>query len=404
MTTDAGRVDQDTARRSSALDHYGAARRTFHELFGYELAISGATLLAHARDELLAAHGHLDALYLSRHHDAHEVRGELLDIACTLVAHGADVHVTPHSTLRWDGPHGAVVELATAWTTGEHVFVTPAGGGPYACVLERGFVEVEIDGRAVLAPHDRNGLLEALYGSDWRTSGVPPPRSVQPAAREATAAVRLDEVDLARVHWTRFYGEQRPMPGPSPFAAWVAEQIPAELTTVLELGCGNGRDTAAVARGRRALGLDYSPTAIARNERVWPGIDFRQADVGDPESLARATADHVGSHPVAVYSRFFVHAISDEAEDVLREFLARTLPAGSRIYLEFRTEKDKDTPKVFGEHFRRFVDPDALVARFGRDGHFAVLHDERGHGLAVYRDEDPYVARIVLEKRTDQVR
>ncbi len=96
------------------------------------------------------------------------------------------------------------------------------------------------------------------------------------------------------MHWTRFYGQDRPVPEPSGFATWVAEQLPAELGTVIELGCGNGRDTAAVAQGRTALGLDYSPTAIERNREVWTDtqIEFRQVDVSDSASLVTATAGH----------------------------------------------------------------------------------------------------------------
>ncbi|NLF06292.1 MAG: class I SAM-dependent methyltransferase [Actinomycetales bacterium] len=222
--------------------------------------------------------------------------------------------------------------------------------------------------------------------------------AVVPGAPGLTTA--FDDLELARVHWTRFYGQDRGVPQPSPFAAWVAQRVPASLGTVIELGCGNGRDTAVVAQGRRALGMDYSPTAIERNRAAWAGsrLDFAQVDVSDAESLAAATAGWFDDGPVAVYSRFFVHAISDEAEATLLAFLRESLPTGSVVYLEFRTEQDASTPKVFGEHYRRFVDPDALVARLSAGDHFVLEHAERGHGLAVYKDEDPYVARLVLTK------
>jgi len=350
------RTGGEPRRRSEDLDSFANARATFRGLFGYELHATQGTRRGDAIEPGDGNPGddradHLTVSYPSRHGDAAAVRTELLDIACTLIAHGEDVRVSRHH-VHWHGSDGVVLELLPSW---EDRATTSDAGGPEA------------------------------GGSDARVSSP-----------------TFDDLDLARVHWTRFYGEDRGVPEPSPFATWVAGQLSDSLRTVIELGCGNGRDTAAVAQGRGALGLDYSPTAIEHNRAVWAatGLEFEQVDVGDAASLAAATAGRFDDGPVAVYSRFFIHAISDDAEAVLLRFLRRSLPSGSVVYLEFRTEKDKNTPKVFGEHYRRFVDPGALIRRMRRGGHFTVLHDERGHGLAVYKDEDPYVARLVLQKRS----
>lgn len=396
-------IDQDTDWQERTFAFYDQARETFRELFGYDLAITYGTLLGYGRErDFVAGDDDFDTAYLSRATSAAEVRAELLDIVCTLIERGEDVRVFRGNLFHWHGPDGALIDVFASWVEGPNYFLTFAVGGPHADVVAQGFEEVELKGRTVLAPRDVDGMLTAIYGPDWRTPDPLFQWAVQPAARKAMRAVSLDEVELARVHWTRFYGEERAVPEPSPFARWVAQRLPAELGTVIELGCGNGRDTAAVAQGRRALGLDYSPTAIEHNRAAWghTGIEFRQVDVSDAASLRLATASYLADGPVAVYSRFFIHAIPGSAEAVLRRFLRRRLPVGSHVFLEFRTAKDKDAPKVFGEHFRRFVDPDKLIRRFCRDGHFEVVHDERGHGLAVYKDEDPYVARIVLVKRS----
>ncbi|MDQ2625270.1 MAG: class I SAM-dependent methyltransferase [Actinomycetota bacterium] len=395
-------IDQDVEWQEKTFDFYSRARETFRELFGYDLHITYGTLLGYGRGrDFVPGDDDFDTAYLSRHTDAASVRAELLEIVCTLLARGQDVRVFRRNLFHWHGPDGAIVDVFPSWIEGRDYFMTFAVGGPHAHVFEAGYEEVELKGRPVLVPRDVEGALEAIYGPEWR---VPDPLfqwAVQPTAQAAMHAVSLDDLELARVHWTRFYGQDRGVPQPSPFATWVAERLPESLRTVIELGCGNGRDTAAVAQGRSALGLDYSPTAIERNREVWAesSIDFEQVDVSDAESLATATAGRFDDGPVAVYSRFFIHAISDEAEATLLGFLRRALPAGSVVYLEFRTEKDKNTPKVFGEHYRRFVDPDALVKRMRRGGHFALEHSERGHGLAVYKDEDPFVARLVLVKQ-----
>jgi len=395
-------IDTDERWQSTTFDFYARARETFRELFGYDLHVTYGTLLGYGREgDFVAGDDDFDTAYLSRHTDPAAVRAELLEILCTLLARGEDVRVFRRNLFHWHGPDGAVVDVFPSWIQGEDYFMTFAVGGPHAHVFRAGYEEVEFKGRSILVPRDVEGALEAIYGPSWRTPDPLFQWAVQPTAQAAMDAVSLDDLELARVHWTHFYGQDRGVPEPSPFASWVAARIPEHVRTVIELGCGNGRDTAAVAGGRRALGLDYSATAIERNRAVWgeSGIEFAQVDVSDAESLATATAGCFEDGPVAVYSRFFIHAISDEAEATLLDFLRRALPEGSIVYLEFRTEKDERTPKVFGEHYRRFVDPDALVRRMRRGGHFALEHSERGHGLAVYKDEDPYVARLVLTRQ-----
>lgn len=395
-------ITEDPQWQQRTFEHYDRARSIFTELFGYDLHLTYGTLLGYGRErDFVAGDDDFDTAYLSRHSDPAAVRAEFLDIVCTLVARGEDVRIFRRNLFHWHGPDGSVVDVFPSWIQGEEHFMTFAVGGRHAHVFEPGFEEVEFKGRPVLVPRDVEGALEAIYGPSWRTPDPLFQWAVQPSAEAAMLAVSLDDLELARVHWTRFYGQDRGVPDPSPFATWVAGELPESLRTVIELGCGNGRDTAAVAQGRSALGLDYSPTAIERNRAVWgeTGIEFAQVDVGDAESLATATTGRFDDGPVAVYSRFFIHAISDEAEAVLLRFLRESLPTGSHVYLEFRTEKDATTPKVFGEHYRRYVDPDGLVRRMRRGGHFELAHSERGHGFAVYKDEDPYVARLVFVKR-----
>jgi hypothetical protein len=53
---------------------------------------------------------------------------------------------------------------------------------------------------------------------------------------------------------------------------------------------------------------------------------------------------------------------------------------------------------VFGEHFRHYVQSDVVVDELARYG-FDIEHREEGHGLAVHKDEDPRVCRIVARMR-----
>jgi SAM-dependent methyltransferase len=60
-------------------------------------------------------------------------------------------------------------------------------------------------------------------------------------------------------------------------------------TPLLELGCGNGRDSAVLAAaGVRVVGLDRSKVAIDLARGAVPGAEFHVADIRDAFPLERA--------------------------------------------------------------------------------------------------------------------
>jgi len=73
----------------------------------------------------------------------------------------------------------------------------------------------------------------------------------------------------------------------------------------------------------------------------------------------------------------------------------RTATEGGTFYLEFRTGKDAGKQHVFGEHFRLYLDGQQVVDELEGLG-AEILHHEEGHGLAVYQEEDPHVARLAV--------
>lgn len=210
--------------------------------------------------------------------------------------------------------------------------------------------------------------------------------------------------DASANHWDRFYRSWH-FTVPSQFAALVATELQAEHA-LLELGCGNGRDAVFFAGlGHTVHALDQSEEAINGNrERAQRlGLNrlaFHQAHAGDPgviaAGLARVTAACPGL-PVAVYARFFFHAITGQEERAILMELGRNLPAASRCFFEFRSTRDASTHKVFGDHYRRYVDADAFLA-LCRDAGLDRVYEVTGQGLAKFRDEDPWVTRVILAR------
>lgn len=219
----------------------------------------------------------------------------------------------------------------------------------------------------------------------------------QPVASAATAPGGEDHEH--RAYWERFYASaaSSAVPqAPSAFAAWVAQRDEFE-GPVVDVGTGTGRDALWFSgRGFDVLGLDYAESAVARAAAAAreQGVDARfdrldlyhlgeVADVG--ERIAREVA------PNAVYARFVVHALEDDGRGNLWRLARTALGSGGRLYLEFRVA---ETAHVFGEHYRHFVASDLVADEIGAEGG-RIEHHEVGYGLAVYKTEDPKVARLV---------
>lgn len=196
-----------------------------------------------------------------------------------------------------------------------------------------------------------------------------------------------------RDFWDSFYKSPRSDAVPesaSPFAKWVHDVMPVEAS-VVEFGFGNARDSLWFARnGRRVHGFDFAQSAVERARSAASAGElpatFSTLDLYDP--VATLTAVDHDSH---VYGRFLIHSLEDSGR---HNFLdAATGAAG--LYLEFRTGHDAVAHHAFGEdHFRKYLDPDVVVEEIVERGG-RVQHLEAGHGLAVYKNEDPHVARIV---------
>ena len=183
-----------------------------------------------------------------------------------------------------------------------------------------------------------------------------------------------------------------------------------ERNEVIDIGCGNGRDSMFFAGlGHRVLGLDFAETAIANNraavlERGLDGIAFETVDLGLPGQIERIVARRRSGDgllfdaPLAIYGRFFFHAITEDEEDVVLAALACQLPADARCFFEFRTDKDRSLRKRFGTHYRRFVSLDRFVAKAEKTRALECVYRIEGRGMAKYKEEDPFVGRVYLRR------
>lgn len=202
-------------------------------------------------------------------------------------------------------------------------------------------------------------------------------------------------------HWNEFYVNGNVPQYPSPFAEWVSSNL-SEQSRIIDIGCGNGRDSFYFhSLGHTVTGIDVSESAIRKNNEKIPttGLDFIWNDLTNYGSHKRKGKVDV------IYSRFSIHAMTEEEESATINSASLLLKRGGVFYIETRSIKDtlakkgeliSHSERIEG-HYRRFGDSKKLVKKLENNS-FSVEHLVENNGLAIYKNEDPIVIRIKAKK------
>jgi adenylylsulfate kinase-like enzyme/SAM-dependent methyltransferase len=202
-------------------------------------------------------------------------------------------------------------------------------------------------------------------------------------------------------HWNAYYSGGQLIREPSSFAQLVAAEVqsPARL---LEVGCGNGRDSLFFAsQGFEVTALDPSRTAIdvCRSSLGAERVEFIHG-------VANQLTDAYASRFDVAYSRFCLHAMTEPEEIDTLEAVQRAIQPGARFYIECRSINDplarkgeviSATERIHG-HYRRFIVLDELKARLDRAG-FESIWTEEADNVAAISGDNPVVIRIAAVRR-----
>ncbi len=200
-------------------------------------------------------------------------------------------------------------------------------------------------------------------------------------------------------YWNEFYGSNatKQLDLPSQFAVFFLNEIDRH-TTIVDVGCGTGRDSLFFAsQGVKVIGVDASAAAVdlCRKKALMSGFsnaEFVCSDITDPALLPKLK--QMAGTSACVYARFFLHAITEEAEASFFS-LAAGVSDQITVAVEFRTDRDAQQTKVTPQHYRRFISPSSLVSRAAAQG-FSPVYFTEGFGFAKYKSDDAHVARVVL--------
>jgi len=216
---------------------------------------------------------------------------------------------------------------------------------------------------------------------------------------------------INKQYWENFYKDRVDLTESSTFSEFILkkkEQI-IENIILIDLGCGTGKDTFYFAKnGFEVIGIDGSEKAIQRNNDLTKehfdtnNIYFTCVDLSDVNAVQKLMAKFNDisisqEKEILFYTRFFLHAITEETENLIFESILANIKFSCEIVAEFRTKEDEELDKVFDNHYRRYIDTDMLISKLINLG-FSIEEFSKGRGFSIYKNEDPFLARIIIKK------
>ncbi|MDA8873325.1 methyltransferase domain-containing protein [Alphaproteobacteria bacterium] len=196
-------------------------------------------------------------------------------------------------------------------------------------------------------------------------------------------------------YWENFYKKNHDVPQtPSDFAVFTHRKIHdltrgANTNKLLDLGCGNGRDSFYFARN------GFEVTAIDQNIDISShGVVFIK---GDLTNILFPTADFI-------YCRFVVHALAEEGLDKVLSSLSDSM-SNQLLFIETRgCEGITDKPKletffesgIGAAHFRMLYSFEYLSKKLSK--YFDIVESFSDRGFAIFDGEDPVCHRYILKR------
>ena len=210
-------------------------------------------------------------------------------------------------------------------------------------------------------------------------------------------------------YWNAYYAKKDVPAIPSNFAQSILPTID-KSKTLLELGCGNGRDSFFFARNNiHTIALDLSAQAIEQNSSYGhENVSFQVADFTalDKDQFSN---ENVGN----VYSRFTLHSVDHDSYVRTIDWCAEHFESNSGgdglLFLEARTMNDPlcgqgthvGTGEFVTTHYRRFADIKDVMSDL-KSRNFNIIHASENYTDSWYKDDHAVVYRITAKKMTSE--
>ncbi len=201
-----------------------------------------------------------------------------------------------------------------------------------------------------------------------------------------------------RMYWEKYYTMHHKIGESSLFAKTCMKEYFKKGQTLVELGCGNGRDSVYFAHnGIQVLGIDQCQNIIDfLQQHTNANLNFQCADFTNLPAKAQYDI---------IYSRFTLHSITQRQQDKVILWAKESLKRDGIFAIEVRgyknslykmgipVEGEKDA-FIFENHYRRFLSLEDLLQQL-QD--FNIIYAEEKKGFAPFKEEDDYFIRVIAK-------
>ena len=216
-------------------------------------------------------------------------------------------------------------------------------------------------------------------------------------------------MDNIKEYWDKFYSEEEVTNQPSHFAkycfdnhivpSWFPDGITKQPDThMLELGCGNGRDSNFFAQSNiKVTAVDLSKQVTNIEKYTQDNPNFINGDAIDVIKKSEKIN--------YVYMRWFLHAIKEEEETNILKESYNKLNENGLMFIEVRSIHDhlfgkgiKISDKEYIDtHYRRFHKTDELLLKLKNIG-FDIIYNIESNGFSKFKGDDPVLIRVIATK------
>lgn len=262
----------------------------------------------------------------------------------------------------------------------------------------------------------RKGKMENLVGIDMNVEFPKTPDIVLQNDGSITIKQCVDKIlehkvsfssdfDRDTDYWNQYYMSRPDIKEPSLFAKEVGKQL-KKSGNLLELGCGNGRDSIYFYKlGLNVTGIDASDAVISELSQKYKeeNICFICDDFVCSSTLFVGQFDYC-------YSRFSLHAINEEQESEVLSNVYKGLKDGGKLFVEVRSVNDElygcgelvgRNAFKYNGHYRRFIVRKELEEKLVNVG-YEVEYSEEARNFAPFGESNPKVIRIIAKKKNDK--
>jgi len=209
-------------------------------------------------------------------------------------------------------------------------------------------------------------------------------------------------------YWENYYNKNKAVDFPSPFAKYCVSQGFIKDSVVIDIGCGNGRDSFYFIENsaRKVFGIDQSEVAILKNNKKI--VNLEKSFHNKINFFAGNFVNYknyLGLKLNFFYSRFTLHAINSDEQLKFISMLSEIMNSGDICAIEARTTNDSTfdegirvTENInFTDHHRCFLNPSEIIKTIIHY-EFEITYFEESDDFAVFNEEKPSVMRIIFKR------